>query len=160
MEHIVFQTVATLDHPDVQSLWERQRAYHGQLASPFAAEVGARVYADRCAELLAKAQQGHFRVELAQDAATEACIGYCITTVTAQAAGEIDSLFVDEAYRGQGIGDALLQRALVWMDELDVRVKRISVAGGNEAVLGFYQRHGFYARSHVLMQVANGGKQE
>jgi len=147
---IIFLELDHLDHPALQSLWEGQRDYHGQLASPFAAGVGSRRFADRCAELRDKAQQ--LLVELAQDPVTGNYLAYSICTITAAGVGELDSLFVDAAYRGQGIGSLLMRRALAWMDTHGVCEKRICVAGGNEAVLAFYQQYGFFTRTYVMIQ--------
>jgi GNAT superfamily N-acetyltransferase len=39
----------------------------------------------------------------------------------------IDSLFVDAAYRGRGIGDMLMRRVLAWLDDIGVRTRRVCV---------------------------------
>ncbi|MGC9396502.1 MAG: GNAT family N-acetyltransferase, partial [Anaerolineae bacterium] len=87
-----------------------------------------------------------------QDADTENVIGYCISLVTEEV-GYIESIFIEADYRGLGIGDALMQHALAWMDERNVSMKRVVVAVGNEEAFGFYGRYGFQPCYIVLQQV-------
>lgn len=61
-------------------------------------------------------------------------------------ANRIEMLFVDDQFRGHGVGSALLQFAIqsLNIDELDVNEQ-------NQSALAFYQHHGFQitARSDV-----------
>jgi ribosomal protein S18 acetylase RimI-like enzyme len=66
--------------------------------------------------------------------------------------GEVESLFVDAAYRSEGIGSALVTRGLAWMDSFGVVRKQVSVSDGNEAAWEFYRKFGFYPRMTVLEQ--------
>jgi ribosomal protein S18 acetylase RimI-like enzyme len=133
-------------------LWEKLNAQHAAQSPHFGEDYAARTYAWRKADLLKK--DGNLRVELAQDVDTGNAIGYCVSLVT-EDAGVIESIFIEADYRGQGIGDALMQHALDWMDEHDVPVKRLVVAVGNEQALGFYARHGFQPR-HIVLQQGRG----
>lgn len=54
-------------------------------------------------------------------------------------AGEnLEMLFVDNAYRGHGVGTALLLKALAEIPDL-----RVDVNEQNPQAVGFYERHGF-----------------
>ena len=66
--------------------------------------------------------------------------------------GEVESLFVEDAYRSEGIGTTLVIRGLAWMDHLGTVRKRVSVGEGNEAAWTFYRKFGFYPRMTVLEQ--------
>ncbi len=66
--------------------------------------------------------------------------------------GEIESIFVEEGYRSRGIGSALVERALAWLDTNDSVRNRVSIADGNEAAFSFYKKFGFYPRMTVLEQ--------
>jgi ribosomal protein S18 acetylase RimI-like enzyme len=134
----------------VGPLWEKLNAQHAAQSPHFGEDYAARTYAWRKAGLLQK--DGNLRVELAQDAETENVVGYCVSLVT-EDAGVLESIFIEADYRRQGIGDALMQHALAWMDEHDVPMKRLVVAVGNEQALGFYARHGFQPR-HIILQQA------
>jgi ribosomal protein S18 acetylase RimI-like enzyme len=47
----------------------------------------------------------------------------------------------------------LMKRALEWLDGSNAKTKAIVVAEGNERVLDFYKRFGFYKRRIMLEQV-------
>jgi ribosomal protein S18 acetylase RimI-like enzyme len=147
---IVYITGSTELLDAVGPLWEKLNAQHAAQSPHFGEDYTARTYAWRKAGLLKK--DGNLRVELAQDADTGNVIGYCVSLVTVEA-GVIESIFIEADYRGQGIGDALMQHTLVWMDEHGVPMKRVVVAVGNEQAFGFYARYGFQPRHIVLQQV-------
>lgn len=69
--------------------------------------------------------------------------------------GEIESIFIEKECRGFGLGDKLMTRALKWLDKNGADNKIIGVAEGNEKVLEFYKRYGFYKRTVILQQVKN-----
>ena len=53
-------------------------------------------------------------------------------------AGQLEMLFIDNDYRGRGVGSALLHAALARYPSLTVDVNE-----QNEQALGFYRHHGF-----------------
>lgn len=46
-----------------------------------------------------------------------------------------------------------MQRALHWMDEMQAGTKILIVGVGNEEVLSFYSRYGFYPKHITVEQV-------
>ena len=79
-------------------------------------------------------------------------VGYCVSSISPDKEGEIDSLFVETKYRSLGIGKELMNRALDWMENEGVERKIIMLAAGNEDTLPFYEKHGFIPRSIILEQ--------
>jgi len=79
-------------------------------------------------------------------------IAYCITTVSADGCGEIDSMFVEEHFRKCGIGSELVRRAIAWLDSVGASSKVVTVAHGNERALAFYGRFGFHPLGILLRQ--------
>lgn len=79
-------------------------------------------------------------------------VGYCVSSLSQEKTGEIESVFVKDSYRSQGIGSALVKRALAWFDENGSTRNRVSVSEGNEMVWDFYKKFGFYPRMTVLEQ--------
>lgn len=136
----------------VGPLWEKLNAHHAERSPHFASEHLHMTYAARKAYFQTLAQSAELRVDLAQDSETGRYVGYCVSAVTAEA-GVIESIFIEADYRGQGIGDALMQRTLAWMDDRHAPIKRVVVAAGNEEAFGFYARYGFHPRRIVLQQV-------
>jgi ribosomal protein S18 acetylase RimI-like enzyme len=72
--------------------------------------------------------------------------------VDRQNIGEIDSIYVEPAYRKRGIGECLMQKALMWLDGEHVASKRLVVVVGNEHVSAFYRKFGFFPQSIVFAQ--------
>jgi ribosomal protein S18 acetylase RimI-like enzyme len=156
---IVYITGSTELLDAVGPLWEKLNAHHAERSSYFASEHLRMTYARRKAYFQTLAQSAQLRVDLAQDSETGRYVGYCVSAVTL-AAGVVESIFIEADYRGQGIGEALMQRALAWMDDQRVPIKRVDVAAGNEEAFGFYARYSFRPRRIVLQQQSalDGGK--
>ena len=91
-------------------------------------------------------------MNLAKDAFKGRFVGYCVSSISPEMEGEIDSIYVEEEYRSEGIGGSLIQRALSWMDENGIKKRVIVVANGNEESIAFYKNYGFYPRATVLEQ--------
>src|SRR5215204_2329964 len=84
----------------VRPLWEKLRAHHAPLLSRFSGEGPPFDFEARKQEILAKAAGGKIRVELVSIASGEVDIAYCVSTVSAGSRGEVDSMFVEERFRG------------------------------------------------------------
>ena len=134
----------------IQPLWEQLNQHHAALSPHFASEFQAKRFSERKAKLLKKYASDQLRVDLCQ--AQDSPIGYLISATTADGIGEIESIFVAAEFRGQGIANELMQRALNWLDFQGVHTKVIAVAVGNERAYAFYERFGFYPRLTMLQQ--------
>ncbi len=135
---------------EVSSLWEKLNELHCQRSRHFAERYRRMTFAQRKSGLLAKADPQDVFVSLARDAERDVWIGYVIATVTCEE-GEIDSLYVDATHRGMGAGEGLMRRALNWLKGKPVNTRKLLVAAGNEEVLAFYARFGFYPK-HILLE--------
>ena len=134
----------------IQSLWKQLNQHHAAHSPYFAVEFRRHQFSERKTKLLKKYADGQLRVDLAQSQGRS--IGYLVSGVTAEGDGEIESIFVEAAFRGQGIADKLMRRGLAWLDEQGVHTKLVAVAAGNEPVYTFYERFGFYPRLVMLKQ--------
>ena len=76
-------------------------------------------------------------------------VGYCIATVHHDM-GEIESLYLDAAYRGSHYGQQLLDQGMAWLKSRNCTKIRLSVSYGHEEVFGFYMKQGFFPRMTVL----------
>lgn len=72
-------------------------------------------------------------------------VGYCISTID-DTKGELDSLFIDSKYRKFGYGQKLAERSIIWLKKNNCHKIIVSVAEGNESVLDFYKKLGFFPR--------------
>jgi len=144
------------DLETISGLWQKLIAHHETLSPVYFASRYARMTFDqRKKQLLEKSENGALRIDLAGDKDTGEFIAYCVGTFSEQGQGEIESIYIDRDYRGLGIGDTLMRRALDWMDEHSVTKKLLGLGAGNEKVFAYYQRYGFYPRVTILEQVDN-----
>jgi diamine N-acetyltransferase len=147
----IFGSEVLLDQ--IKVLWEALNRYHLGLSTNFKQHYRNMTFEKRKAGLLKKADAGKMRVDLAFDEKSGRNVGYCVSSVSLENIGEIESIFVDTAYRGIGIGNRLMKKMLYWMEQEEVVEKIVEVAVGNEQAWGFYARYGFLPRKTVLKQV-------
>src|SRR5688572_8057574 len=110
------------------------------------------VFGPRKQEILAKAAAGKIRIELVSIASEASDIAYCVSTISAGGLGEVDSMFVEERFRGRRIGSQLVLHALAWMESMGASSKVVTVAHANEEALAFYKRFGFHPCTILLQQ--------
>jgi len=135
----------------LEPLWEASKNYHVSRATYFKKEMASKTWACRCREILEKAEGGRLRVDLAYDG--DVVIGYCISTLTRDGEGEIQSIYIEEDYRYRGIGTSFIKRADRWFDILGAKQRLVNVAEGNEDVIPFYNKFGYFTRMTVLHKV-------
>lgn len=153
MPSIEYRTTDITGIDAISPLWVRLNDHHHTRARAFRGVYERMTFSDRREHFAALAADGALRVDLASDPAAGRCVAYCVTSISAERIGEIESIYVDEAYRSQGIGTALVRRALAWLDESGSVENRVSVADGNEESFLFYRKFGFSSRRTVLEQV-------
>jgi len=78
-------------------------------------------------------------------------IGYCVASLDPAYNGEIESIFVEEDYRRQTVGDRLMTAALDWLVAHDPRAISVAVVFGNEQAHPFYAKYGFVPRTTYLI---------
>lgn len=136
----------------IKPLWDNLRDYHSELSTHFPERYDAVKFEDRREEMLKKSENGVLKIDLVEDKNTASYVGYCISSISKENVGEVDSIYLDNRYRSSGIGSKLMERALNWMDEKGVETKKIVVAVGNEDLLSFYERYNFFPRHLILEQ--------
>jgi len=104
----------------IKPLWEKLNEEHRRLSVHFSDEFLSNTFDKRKAGLLELTKTETIRIDLAKDSATNQYIGYCVSTVNQQKVGEVASLYVEENYRGLGIGHTLMKKSLFWMEHLSV----------------------------------------
>ena len=136
----------------VQPLWEKLNNHHQANSTYFQDKFNNLTFDIRKQKFINEINT-EIRVDLAKDPSNQVFVGYCISTITVDSVGEVDSLYIDPAYRKFGIGDKLMTMSLEWLDSKNVRMKTIAVAEGNEKAFDFYKKYGFYERRTILEQV-------
>lgn len=138
----------------IKHLWEKLRDQHRELSPYFPERYVELTFQERKEDLLEKSEKGVLKIDAAYDESTERFIGYCISSISDEKIGEVDSIYLDKKYRSSGIGDALMKRSLDWMDQIGVETKRIMIAAGNENTLAFYSRYKFFPK-HIILEQSN-----
>lgn len=138
---------------EVKPLWEKLRDYHISKTEYFK-DSYVKTFEERI-KILKREPVAEMRVVLVKDNDTHRFVGYCISTVKEDATGEIDSIFIEEEYRGLGVGNELMQRSLAWLKAEGAKPIELTVGSGNESVFKFYGRFGFRVRRTALQQVDN-----
>jgi len=64
-------------------------------------------------------------------------IAYCVSTIESNQKGEIDSLFVNDEFRGKGVGKTLVEKSMKWLQSKQCKPIRLAVSYGHEEVLVF-----------------------
>lgn len=134
----------------VRPLWEQLNHHHQQKSRHFQEWFATRTFDQRVADLREKAAEGRMRIDLALASQGEDVIGYCVSTIDRHGAGEVDSLLVDPAWRGNGIALRLMQMPVDWLRDSNASPIRLVVAEGNEDVISFYRRFDFHPRHYTL----------
>ena len=134
----------------IEPLWLGLNQQNVSSSLSFKPYYRALTFEKRKTVLMQKAQAAVLRVELAIDKSTSQPVGYCVSSIDNGRAGEVESIYVDKAFRGLSIGDALMRSALAWLDDKGAETKLVSVAAGNEQVCRFYERYGFRIRRTVM----------
>jgi GNAT superfamily N-acetyltransferase len=151
VDNLRFETLPQAEIDLVRPLWEKLNEIHAGRSAHFAAEYRAMTFEKRKKMLLAGGRTA-WLVEIARDTATGEIAAYCLSSINRDREGEIDSLYVEPAYRRFRVADALMRRALDWLNGQGALSKKIVVAAGNEEVLPFYEFYDFYPRQVVLLE--------
>ena len=136
----------------VQPLWEKLNKHHVNNSNYFSNKFNNLRFEVRKNKFI-NDEKLQVKIDLIKDKDKEIYIGYCISTINKDLFGEIDSLFVEKKYRKYGLGDKLMIMSLNWFDSNQVKTKIIGVAEGNENVIEFYKKYGFYNRRVILEQI-------
>jgi ribosomal protein S18 acetylase RimI-like enzyme len=129
----------------IRPLWEGLNAHHLVRSPNFKQHYEQMTFEARKNDLLKKE-----RLQIILAARDSNPIGYCVCTISGEGDGEIDSIYVEDAYRRSGVGEELMKRAIAWLDAGGAKKKIVAVAAGNEAAIPFYESFGFVPRMTVL----------
>lgn len=133
------------DLETIRPLWQKLCQWHQDNSTYFTEHFNTINYDLRLKHFLSA---DRIKIVLAYDDAV--CVGYSVSTINTKSIGEIESLYLDAAYRGQQIGDRLMEIPLAWMEAADTKRIILGTSVGNEGVFPFYQKFGFYPRTTIL----------
>ena len=145
---VEYKRVAAHKLTEIKTLWEELNRIHLVDSVYFKEHYATFSFDKRSAPWLRLTEENfHLLVAETKDSTL---VGYCVSTIDANQKGEIDSLFVTPAFRQQGIGRALVEESMRWLQRNQCKPICLTVSHGHESVLAFYQQLGFYPRSTTL----------
>ena len=131
----------------IKELWEKLNQLHLNDSRFFKEHYKAFTFENRCTKFKGMNKE-NFRLEIVENKNLQV-IGYCLSTIKEEI-GEIDSLFIEDAYRKLGLGNLLINRSIKWLNNNNCLKILVAVADGHEEVFEFYMRTGFYPRLTYL----------
>lgn len=147
MPHIVYQTIDRKEIQRIRPLWDDLRVFTREMTTHFKEHYASLDFDERMARL--DREGTRVRIDIARTGERGAIVGYALGTVNAEGVGEIASFWVDAGYRRMGIGRALLERTLDWLDAQDTGEVMILTAFENRDALSIYERFGFF--THLVL---------
>ena len=129
----------------VGPLWEELNSFHIGIGKAFSGDLTQRTFDIRKAELIKSAAKMHVQIT-----SKGSDVGYCVCTINSDGIGEVDSVYVKKEHRSKGFGRKMVESALQWLNENNVRKKVVVVLEGNAEALTFYQSLGFLPRNIEL----------
>ena len=150
-EPAMIQNLTLQQIDEIAPMWSRLNEFHKTLDAAINKQARTGTWAERRSELLTKCAHGSLlQVALVGDAQ----VGYCISSVSKEGVGEIDSLYVEPHIRKQGIGTQFVETALAWLSRQGCDNIKLWVHPGNTEAIAFYWRFGF-ATGPEMHKLAN-----
>ena len=136
----------------VGPLWLQLRGHHADHFPPWGPQLLSMTFESRRAGLLGKAAGGGDLLVL-MAVAGDADVAYCVSTVSGDRWGEVDSLYVEPGHRRRGIGRALVARSMDWLAGRGAKPVVVDVLSGNDEAMRLYESFGFRPRTVRLCHV-------
>ncbi|MDD1724596.1 MAG: GNAT family N-acetyltransferase [Methanospirillum sp.] len=135
---------------DIRDIWTLLRDHIAACSEHFSGRIKEREFEERKQDILRRNAGRVIRTFIASRRDSSEDVGYCICSAARRSYGEIESIFVREEYRNQGIGTDLMNHAISWITEMDITDLHVHVTVGNETTLPFYKKFGLYPRQYLL----------
>ena len=136
----------------IEPLWKELIAFLHRQSTRFKMEFEQKQFASRIQTYLDKVKDGKYLIDVIVDLESNRDIGYCLSSVTKDSIGEVDSLYVKEEYRDAHMGTILMQRAMDFFEMHHTIKDVLHVSEGNEHALSFYEKYGFQTRYYQLVR--------
>lgn len=130
----------------VESLWKKLNELHLQESPYFKEHYESFSFSERSKKLLS-VPDDDLLIEIIRN--DQKVCGYCISSIINKT-GEIESLFILEEDRGNGLGEILVERSITWLKSRKCKKIQVSVSYGHESVFGFYKKFGLFPRLTYL----------
>lgn len=136
----------------IKPLWQELIDYLQSQSNQFHDEFASKTFEERMKPYYDKVRTGWYFIDIIWDPLTGKDIGYCISSITKELVGEMDSLFIKPEYRQLHLGHELMERALRFFEQHQTIKDIVQVSEGNEEVQSFYQKYGFQTRYYQMVR--------
>ena len=133
----------------IKPLWEKLNLIHLDKSVYFKSKYENFTFEKRIESIYQKAQKGIIKLDVLLYNNEGEFVGYCLSSIE-DSFGEIESIFIEKAYRKFGLGDKLMNNALKWFESNGIKNIEINVVYANDEALPFYERHGFNVGNYIL----------
>lgn len=137
----------------IQPTWEELTVHHAVTSKYFAEFFSNYPFEVRRAKFVKGAKGGKMKIDLLVDSNTQECFGHCLSLIREDHSGELESLYINPIVRGLSFGKEFVERAMIWFDNEGIDKIGIEVAVGNDEVLSFYQKFGYFTFSYNLKKI-------
>jgi len=145
---VTLRRIQKKDIAIIRPLWDKLRLHHYETSVHFKDFYTTFTFEIRTRKLLELNEDDLF-LEIAE-LETGDLIGYCISSISKDCAGELDSIYIEDEFRKRGVGSGLVRDSIEWMKSRACAHIIVGVANGNESALPFYEKFGFLPRMTVL----------
>jgi ribosomal protein S18 acetylase RimI-like enzyme len=134
----------------IAPLWQELRSHHASISPTWRHSLLASDFQARKADLLQKSATG-LLVLLATTG--DEVVAYCVSSITHDNTGEIDSLYVRQTHRRRGIAHRLMTDSMAWLQRNNAKSIVVEVLSGNDEAVHLYEKFGFHPRVTRLRYV-------
>lgn len=145
---ITYLEIKESDFNRIEGMWKELILFLQNRSRAFKEEYENKTFDKRMSPFYKKIEGGCSRLVVAVCDGVD--IAYCLSSITSDLIGEIDSLYINDSYRGHGIGAYLIEDAFAFFDSHDTVDDIVMASEGNESVLKFYEKYGFEMRYYTL----------
>jgi ribosomal protein S18 acetylase RimI-like enzyme len=136
------------DISQIRPMWEELNNIHGKLSTNFKEHFESFTFEKRLKQIEEKES---YSVFVAKDGSNY--VGYSIASINSKIV-EIYSIYIKPQNRNNKAGESLIASAESWLKSKGINKIHVLVAEGNESVLGFYNKQGYYKKYTVLEKKA------
>lgn len=145
---ITYKEIDLEKYNTIEPLWKELIIFLQSKSKLHKDEYNHKTFEGRMKGYYEKTKYGYSRLIIAEDQGKD--IAYCLSSITKDLIGEIDSLYIKPQYRGMHTGDYLIQDAFSFFDQHNTIQDIVMASEGNEAVLSYYEKQGFEMRYYTL----------
>lgn len=132
----------------IEPMWEQLINYLKDKSNKHKIEFQDKTFKNRIQPYLDKVNTGLSRLVCATHEGVD--IAYCLSSITSKGIGEVDSIYINPDYRGNGIGEYLMRDAFHFFERNKTIQDIVMVSEGNENVMRFYESMGYELRYYTL----------